>query len=78
MCFEQGLAAQFMLRRRSVPSVLYYGAAAADQSGLSAHVWVRDGCVDVIGGDIATRYAQLARFPPQFCENRRNDEGGGR
>src|SRR4051794_23463273 len=27
MCFEQGLAAQCMLRRRGVPSVLYYGAA---------------------------------------------------
>ena len=27
MCFQQGLAAQFMLRRRGVPSVLYYGAA---------------------------------------------------
>jgi hypothetical protein len=65
MCFEQGLAAQFMLRRRGVPSVLYYGAASDDVGGLSAHVWVRDGCIDVIGGEIASRFALLATFPPQ-------------
>src|SRR5262245_50464479 len=34
MCFEQGLAAQFMLRRRGIPSVLYYGAALDDQRRL--------------------------------------------
>jgi hypothetical protein len=63
-CFEQGLAAQFMLRRRGVPSVLYYGAAPDDRRGLSAHVWVREGDFDVIGGEIASRYAILAIFPP--------------
>jgi hypothetical protein len=68
MCFEQGLAAQFMLRRRGVPSVLYYGAAPDDRRGLSAHVWVRDGDVNVIGGEAYLRYAVLATFPPQ-CES---------
>jgi Transglutaminase-like superfamily len=65
MCFQQGLAAQFMLRRRGVPSVLCYGAAPDDRTGLSAHVWVRDGGVDVIGGEIASHFALLATFPPQ-------------
>jgi hypothetical protein len=32
---------------------------------LSAHVWVRDRDVDVIGGEIASRYAVLTAFPPQ-------------
>jgi len=54
-----------MLRRRGVPSVLYYGATQDDRTGLSAHVWVRDGDVDVIGGEIASHYAVLATFPPQ-------------
>jgi transglutaminase superfamily protein len=66
MCFQQGLAAQFMLRRRSIPSVLYYGAAPDDQRGLSAHVWVRDRDMDVIGGEVASYYAVLATFPPQL------------
>ena len=57
MCFEQGLAAQFMLRRRGAPSVLYYGAAPDDQKGLAAHVWVREGDFDVIGCEIASRFA---------------------
>lgn len=65
MCFQQGLAAQFMLRRRGVPSILYYGAAPDDIRGLSAHVWVCDGSVKVIGGEIASRFALLATFPPQ-------------
>lgn len=66
MCFEQGLAAQFMLRRRGVRSVIYYGAAPDDERGLSAHVWVRDGEIDVIGCEIASRYAVLAKFPTQI------------
>jgi hypothetical protein len=65
LCFQQGLAAQLMLRRRGIPSVLYYGATQDERHGLSAHVWVRDGDVDVIGGDIADRFTILATFPPQ-------------
>jgi hypothetical protein len=64
LCFHQGLAAQLMLRRRGIPAVLYYGAAQ-DRNGLHAHVWVRDGDVDVIGGEIADRFAVLTTFPPQ-------------
>jgi hypothetical protein len=65
LCFQRGLAAQFMLRRRGVPSVLYYGAVQDDQKGLCAHVWVRDGDVDVVGGEIANRFAILTTFPHQ-------------
>jgi Transglutaminase-like superfamily len=68
VCFQQGLAAQFMLRRHGIPSVLYYGAAQDDRSGLSTHVWVRDGDLDVVGGEIAYRYAILATFPTQNPE----------
>ena len=68
MCFQQGLAAQLMLRRRGIPSVLYYGAAQDESSGLRTHVWVRDGKVDVIGGEVAHHFAILATFPPQNTE----------
>ena len=74
VCFQKGLAAQFMLRRRGVPSVLYYGAALGNANDLSAHVWVRDGGVDVIGGKLASRYAQLAAFPPERYEKHPRDE----
>jgi hypothetical protein len=35
--------------------VLYYGAAPDEENGLSAHVWIRDGHVEVIGSEIAYR-----------------------
>jgi hypothetical protein len=63
MCLERGLAAHFMLRRRGRASILYYGARAA--GGLDAHVWVRLGDADVVGGEEAAAYAVLATFPPR-------------
>jgi hypothetical protein len=65
LCFQQGIAAQLMLRRRGIPSVLFYGAAQDELAGLFAHVWVRDRDVNVVGGEIAHRFAMLATFPPQ-------------
>jgi len=65
LCFECGLAAQIMLRRRGVPSTLYFGAAPNHQKGLGAHVWVMAGDIDVTGGDVASSFAPLAAFTSQ-------------
>ena len=65
LCFQKGLAAQLMLLRPRVASALDYGALQDGQKGLQAHVWVRDGDTDVVGCEIASRYAVLASFPPQ-------------
>ncbi|VVS98202.1 conserved hypothetical protein [Sphingomonas aurantiaca] len=64
VCFQQGLAAQLMLRRRGLAAALYYGAARDETGQLIAHVWVRSGAVDVIGCEGAERYGLLAVFPP--------------
>ncbi len=61
-CFERGLAAHLMLRRRGLPSTLCYGARGGE--ALAAHVWVRLGDADVVGSEEAAAYALLARFPP--------------
>ena len=63
MCFQQGLAVHWMLRRRGAASRLHYGAAHDGAAGrIAAHVWVSvDGCV-VIGGEVAD-YACLAVYP---------------
>lgn len=63
VCFQQGLAAHLMLRRRGIPTVIFYGAAQAPDTGLMAHVWVRAGNLDVVGCETASRYAILATFP---------------
>jgi len=67
VCFQQGLAAQLMLRRRGVPSVMYYGAAPAPdkQAGLAAHVWVSDDGVHIVGGENVAAFAVLITFPAQ-------------
>jgi len=64
LCFEQGLAAHFMLRKRGIASVLYYGAKPDEDKGLVTHVWVRHGDLDVVGGEDASTFAVLTRFPP--------------
>lgn len=63
-CIEQGFAAQWMLRRRSVPAVLHYGVAKRED-GLAAHVWVRAGANDVVGCENSDEFAEVARFPPR-------------
>lgn len=47
-CFPQGLAAQWMLRRRGIAGTFYYGASINDAS-LDAHVWVMDGERGIVG-----------------------------
>jgi hypothetical protein len=64
LCFEKGLSAHMMLRRRRRASTLYYGAATIDGE-LKAHVWVKSGERDVVGCEIADDYALLARFPDE-------------
>lgn len=64
-CFEQGLAAQWMLRRRGVPATLHYGLARDPERGLLAHVWVRSGERDVVGCENAGDFTEMARFPDE-------------
>jgi hypothetical protein len=63
VCFQRGLAAHLMLRRRGLPSLLHYGAAAAAEGELSAHVWVTLEGKDIMGGEEASKFALLATFP---------------
>lgn len=62
VCFDQGLAAQWMLRLRGFPSHLEYGIRT-DGDAVTAHVWVTlDGRI-LIGEEEAERYASVATFP---------------
>ncbi|MEA3030101.1 MAG: hypothetical protein QOG13_1426 [Sphingomonadales bacterium] len=64
VCFQRGLAAHRMLRRRGYKSILHYGVAQQETKGLSAHVWVSLDGRPVIGGEEAPNFTCLARFPP--------------
>lgn len=63
VCFQHGLAAHWMLRRRHLPSTLYYGASSDPDRGVIAHVWIKSLDLPVIGCEEAGRYAVLAAFP---------------
>lgn len=62
-CFPRAIAAQAMLRRRGVSTTLYYGAKTIPDRGLTAHAWVQDGAVGVVGYSDASDYHALARYP---------------
>jgi hypothetical protein len=65
VCFQRGLAAHRMLRRRGYGSILHYGVAQREEKGLSAHVWVTLDGRPVIGGEEAPEFTCLATFPEQ-------------
>ncbi len=62
VCFQRGLAAQMMLRRRGWAAVLNYGIRRDDDGALAAHVWARSGDVDVIGCEIAGDFQVVTSF----------------
>lgn len=62
LCFEQGLAAFTLLRRRGLAATMHYGAATI-AGELKAHVWVTSGETEVIGCENQEDYGLLARFP---------------
>ena len=42
-CYDQALAGKIMLKRRKLPSTIYFGLSKNDQSNLIAHAWLRFG-----------------------------------
>lgn len=70
VCFPRGIAAQIMLRRRCVGTTLYYGVANLPGQGLTAHVWVQDGAVGVMGHASAPDYTVMMRYPETHGEGK--------
>jgi Transglutaminase-like superfamily len=69
VCFQQGLAAFFVLRHKRLNATLYYGANNDADKKLVAHVWVQSGDIDVIGCETAKDFALLAAFPEYGLAN---------
>lgn len=63
VCFPEGLAAHWMLRRRGAPSQVHYGLRQSE-SELSAHVWVTLGGAVVVGEETTDFHTCVAVFPP--------------
>jgi hypothetical protein len=61
-CLVRAIAAQMMLRRRRLPSVLHLGVLVRNRTELCAHAWLRCGDIDVVGAEIAGDYTPIAAF----------------
>ncbi|NJC06552.1 DNA-binding transcriptional LysR family regulator [Sphingomonas kaistensis] len=64
VCLQQGIALQWMLRRRGVDAVLHYGVQLPKSGGeIRAHVWVSVDDRVVLGAPQHADYAEVARYP---------------
>lgn len=61
-CYQKGLAAQYMLRRRGIDATLHYGVRPTEAE-LLAHVWISVEAKVVMGGSTMEGFAEVARFP---------------
>lgn len=62
VCFQEGLAVLWLLRRRGAPARLHYGIRN-DADRLSAHVWVTLDGLPVIGQEQVDPHSCVATFP---------------
>ncbi len=62
VCLPQAMAAQVMLKRRGVKSVMHFGAAKGTEKPLDAHAWLDAAGVQVTGYPVAENFAEIACF----------------
>jgi len=62
VCLQQAMAAQAMLRRRGIASVMHFGAGKSDEKPMDAHAWLDAAGVKVTGYPVAPHLAELGCF----------------
>ena len=62
VCLPQAMAAQVMLKRRGIKSVMHFGAAKGTDKPLDAHAWLDAAGVEVTGYPVAEGFAEIACF----------------
>ena len=61
-CYDQALTGKMMLKRRGLPSTLYFGLAKDTTNLLKAHAWVRCGNRIITGRAGAEGYTVIVCF----------------
>ena len=61
-CYDQALTGKLMLKYRKVSSTIYFGLAKDQDSGLSAHAWLRAGSIIVTGKPAMSKFTPVAWF----------------
>ena len=67
VCLPQAMAAQWMLRRRGIPSRLVFGARRRSDAELEFHAWLSVGAETVLGGE---EQATWSAFEPEGTQLR--------
>jgi hypothetical protein len=62
VCLQQAMAAQAMLRRRGIASVMHFGASPSDARAIEAHAWLDAAGVKVTGYPIPRDMGKIACF----------------
>ena len=62
VCLPRAMAAQWMLRRRGIPSRLFFGVRRDPDSALQFHAWLTVGGECVMGGAAVETYSSLPPF----------------
>lgn len=62
VCLQQAMAAQAMLRRRGIASVMHFGAGKGDGKPIDAHAWLDAAGVKVTGYPVKPTMAELGCF----------------
>jgi hypothetical protein len=62
VCLQQAMAAQAMLRRRGIGSVMRFGASPNDKRAIEAHAWLDAAGVKVTGYPIPKEMGEIACF----------------
>ena len=68
-CLVQALAARWMLRRRRIPSTIYFGLAKDEAGELEAHAWLRSGATVLTGGRGRRRFTVVSTFAEQVTRD---------
>jgi len=62
VCLPQAMAARIMLKRRSIHSVMHFGAARGKEKPIDAHAWLDAEGVRVTGYPVANGFVEIGCF----------------
>ena len=61
-CLVNAIAAKIMLRRRKIPSTIFFGMAKDSDDKIAAHAWVKCGDIYVTGEHTEHEYKPVGHF----------------
>ncbi|MFH2096069.1 MAG: lasso peptide biosynthesis B2 protein [Bacteroidota bacterium] len=61
-CLQQACAGKIILKKKGIPSTIYFGVARDGKNNLKAHAWLRAGDIYISGGRERLQYTVVSMF----------------